>query len=128
MGRKLYVGNLPYSATEASLREAFGEQNRRDGEPDTIAIRARARAGLSRCRQTGSASGHAGDERCVNRRPSNQGERSETGLQAAAAARQRRRLRPTLLIRSRSMRYAAAGARRAHVVVPDSSRRRSDDG
>jgi len=24
MGRKLYVGNLPYSATEASLREAFG--------------------------------------------------------------------------------------------------------
>jgi hypothetical protein len=26
------------------------------------------------------------------------------------------------------MRYAAAGARRAHVVVPDSSRRRSDDG
>ncbi len=24
MGRKLYVGNLPYSATESSLREAFG--------------------------------------------------------------------------------------------------------
>jgi cold-inducible RNA-binding protein len=24
MGRKLYVGNLPYSTTEASLREAFG--------------------------------------------------------------------------------------------------------
>jgi cold-inducible RNA-binding protein len=24
MGRKLYVGNLPYSATEDSLREAFG--------------------------------------------------------------------------------------------------------
>jgi RNA recognition motif-containing protein len=24
MGRKLYVGNLPYSSTEASLREAFG--------------------------------------------------------------------------------------------------------
>jgi len=23
MGRKLYVGNLPYTATEASLREAF---------------------------------------------------------------------------------------------------------
>lgn len=23
MGRKLYVGNLPYSATESSLREAF---------------------------------------------------------------------------------------------------------
>ncbi len=23
MGRKLYVGNLPYSATEATLREAF---------------------------------------------------------------------------------------------------------
>ena len=23
MGRKLYVGNLPYSSTEASLREAF---------------------------------------------------------------------------------------------------------
>jgi cold-inducible RNA-binding protein len=23
MGRKLYVGNLPYSATEQSLREAF---------------------------------------------------------------------------------------------------------
>ncbi|HET8696624.1 MAG TPA: RNA-binding protein [Gammaproteobacteria bacterium] len=23
MGRKLYVGNLPYSATEASIREAF---------------------------------------------------------------------------------------------------------
>ena len=23
MGRKLYVGNLPYSATDASLREAF---------------------------------------------------------------------------------------------------------
>lgn len=23
MGRKLYVGNLPYSATEASLRDAF---------------------------------------------------------------------------------------------------------
>jgi len=23
MGRKLYVGNLPYSATEAALREAF---------------------------------------------------------------------------------------------------------
>ena len=23
MGRKLYVGNLPYSATETSLREAF---------------------------------------------------------------------------------------------------------
>jgi RNA recognition motif-containing protein len=24
MGRKLYVGNLPYSATEDTLREAFG--------------------------------------------------------------------------------------------------------
>ncbi len=24
MGRKLYVGNLPYTATDASLREAFG--------------------------------------------------------------------------------------------------------
>jgi RNA recognition motif-containing protein len=24
MGKKLYVGNLPYSATEESLREAFG--------------------------------------------------------------------------------------------------------
>ncbi len=25
MGRKLYVGNLPYSATEQSLRETFGQ-------------------------------------------------------------------------------------------------------
>jgi len=25
MGRKLYVGNLPYSITEESLREAFGK-------------------------------------------------------------------------------------------------------
>jgi RNA recognition motif-containing protein len=24
MGRKLYVGNLPYTATEASIRDAFG--------------------------------------------------------------------------------------------------------
>ena len=28
MGRKLYVGNLPYSATEQSLREAFAAAER----------------------------------------------------------------------------------------------------
>lgn len=28
MGRKLYVGNLPYSATEESLREKFSEHGK----------------------------------------------------------------------------------------------------
>ena len=32
MGRKLYVGNLPYSATEQSLREAFAAS----GTVDTV--------------------------------------------------------------------------------------------
>ena len=32
MGRKLYVGNLPYSATETSLREAFSAS----GTVDTV--------------------------------------------------------------------------------------------
>jgi cold-inducible RNA-binding protein len=34
MGRKLYVGNLPYSATEASLREAFAAA----GTVDSVAV------------------------------------------------------------------------------------------
>jgi RNA recognition motif-containing protein len=34
MGRKLYVGNLPYSATEQSLREAFAAS----GTVDTVSI------------------------------------------------------------------------------------------
>ena len=34
MGRKLYVGNLPYSATEASLREAFSAS----GTVDTVSL------------------------------------------------------------------------------------------
>jgi cold-inducible RNA-binding protein len=34
MGRKLYVGNLPYSTTEQSLREAFAES----GTVDTVTL------------------------------------------------------------------------------------------
>jgi RNA recognition motif-containing protein len=34
MGRKLYVGNLPYSATEQSVREAFGKC----GKVDSVSI------------------------------------------------------------------------------------------
>ena len=34
MGRKLYVGNLPYSATEQSLREAFAAS----GTVDTVSV------------------------------------------------------------------------------------------
>jgi len=34
MGRKLYVGNLPYSSTEDSLREAFSES----GSVDSVTI------------------------------------------------------------------------------------------
>ena len=34
MGRKLYVGNLPYSATEQSLREAFAAS----GTVDTVSL------------------------------------------------------------------------------------------
>jgi RNA recognition motif-containing protein len=34
MGRKLYVGNLPYSATEQSVREAFSKA----GTVDSVAI------------------------------------------------------------------------------------------
>jgi RNA recognition motif-containing protein len=34
MGRKLYVGNLPYSATEQSVREAFGKC----GNVDSVAL------------------------------------------------------------------------------------------
>jgi RNA recognition motif-containing protein len=34
MGRKLYVGNLPYSATEQSLREAFAPS----GTVDTVSV------------------------------------------------------------------------------------------
>ena len=34
MGRKLYVGNLPYSATETSLREAFSAS----GTVDTVSL------------------------------------------------------------------------------------------
>jgi cold-inducible RNA-binding protein len=34
MGRKLYVGNLPYSATEASLREAFSA----NGTVDSVTV------------------------------------------------------------------------------------------
>ena len=34
MGRKLYVGNLPYSATEQSLREAFSAS----GTVDTVSL------------------------------------------------------------------------------------------
>src|SRR5687768_2496939 len=34
MGRKLYVGNLPYSATEDSLREAFGAS----GTVDSVSL------------------------------------------------------------------------------------------
>ena len=34
MGRKLYVGNLPFSATEASLREAFSAS----GTVDTATV------------------------------------------------------------------------------------------
>ena len=34
MGRKLYVGNLPYSATEQSLREAFATS----GTVDTVSL------------------------------------------------------------------------------------------
>jgi RNA recognition motif-containing protein len=34
MGRKLYVGNLPYSATEQSLRDAFAPS----GTVDTVSL------------------------------------------------------------------------------------------
>ena len=34
MGRKLYVGNLPYSATETSLREAFSAS----GTVETVSL------------------------------------------------------------------------------------------
>ncbi|HUL83234.1 MAG TPA: RNA-binding protein [Gammaproteobacteria bacterium] len=34
MGRKLYVGNLPYSATEQTLREAFAAS----GTVDTVSL------------------------------------------------------------------------------------------
>lgn len=34
MGRKLYVGNLPYSATEQSLRDAFAAS----GTVDTVTL------------------------------------------------------------------------------------------
>jgi len=34
MGRKLYVGNLPYSATEQSLRDAFAAS----GTVDTVSL------------------------------------------------------------------------------------------
>ena len=34
MGRKLYVGNLPYSATEQSLREAFAAS----GTVDSVSL------------------------------------------------------------------------------------------
>ena len=34
MGRKLYVGNLPYSATETSLREAFSAS----GTVDSVSL------------------------------------------------------------------------------------------
>lgn len=34
MGRKLYVGNLPYSTTEQSLREAFGA----NGTVDSVTL------------------------------------------------------------------------------------------
>ncbi len=34
MGRKLYVGNLPYSATETSLREAFSAS----GTVDSVTV------------------------------------------------------------------------------------------
>mgnify|MGYP001818229566 CR=1 FL=1 len=34
MGRKLYVGNLPYSSTEDSLREAFSQS----GSVDSVTI------------------------------------------------------------------------------------------
>ena len=34
MGRKLYVGNLPYSATQESLREAFAAS----GTVDTVTV------------------------------------------------------------------------------------------
>ena len=34
MGRKLYVGNLPYSATEQSLREAFATS----GTVDSVSL------------------------------------------------------------------------------------------
>ena len=34
MGRKLYVGNLPYSATETSLREAFSTS----GTVETVSL------------------------------------------------------------------------------------------
>jgi RNA recognition motif-containing protein len=34
MGRKLYVGNLPYSATEQSLREAFAPS----GTVDSVSV------------------------------------------------------------------------------------------
>jgi len=34
MGRKLYVGNLPYSSTEESLREAFSQS----GAVDSVTI------------------------------------------------------------------------------------------
>ena len=34
MGRKLYVGNLPYSSTEQSIREAFGKC----GKVDSVAL------------------------------------------------------------------------------------------
>jgi RNA recognition motif-containing protein len=34
MGRKLYVGNLPYSATEQSIREAFSHS----GTVDSVSV------------------------------------------------------------------------------------------
>ena len=46
MGRRLYVGNLPYSTGEAELQELFG----RAGNVESVRVmRDAARAGYRRC-------------------------------------------------------------------------------
>jgi RNA recognition motif-containing protein len=80
MGRKLYVGNLPYSATEQSLREAFSAS----GTVDSVSV--------ITDRDTGQSKGFAFVEMATDqkaqaatesherpaRRPPDQGQRSET--------------------------------------------------
>ena len=66
MGKKLYVGNLPYATTEDSLREAFGQSG--TVESATIIID----------RETGRSKGFGFVEMSNQYgRPPDQGERSQ---------------------------------------------------
>ncbi len=54
MGRKLYVGNLPFSATEDSLKEAFSKF----GTVETVALAKEPRAGSGAPRGNGGRDGY----------------------------------------------------------------------